>query len=269
VPEGDTIHRTADVLRAALVGGRITAARAQPRPGLRRVPDLSRLVGVSVTSVEARGKHLLIGFDNGWTLRTHMRMAGSWHRYRPGEPWRLPRSAASVVLETPNAVAVAFNAPTAELLSDAGLRRSGPLRELGPDLLGTEFDEAEAVRRLRLRNAMQLGEALLDQRAVAGIGNVVKSEAAFIERLDPWAAVSAVSDAQLVAALAIARDVLRSGARRGVRVTTGDPRRGNALWVYGRAGRPCRRCGTPIRSRPQGELARLTYWCPRCQGGAG
>ena len=265
MPEGDTIFRTADVLRAALVGRRITAARAQPRPGLRRVPDLSRVVGATVASVEPRGKHLLIGFDNGLTLRSHLRMSGSWHRYRPGETWRRPPRQASAILETPESVAVAFNTPVVELLTDADLRRSVPLTSLGPDLLGRTFDADEALRRLRDRDGEQLGNALLDQRAVAGIGNVVKSEVAFRERLDPWAPVEAATDGELRAALATARRVLQANTRGGARVTTGNARRGQALWVYGRVGRPCRRCGTPIRMHRQGELARLTYWCPRCQ----
>jgi endonuclease-8 len=265
MPEGDTIFRTATVLRAALVGRRVTSARAQPRPGLRRVPDLSVLVGASVATVEARGKHLLIGFDSGLTLRSHLRMSGSWHRYRPGEPWRRPRSQASAILETPEAVAVAFNTPVVELLTAAELRRSRPLTTLGPDLLSASFDAEEALRRLRDRNAEQLGNALLDQRAVAGIGNVYKSEVAFLERLDPWASVAACGDEELRAVLATARRLLQANTRGGERVTTGSPSRSERLWVYGRAGRPCRRCGTLVRHGRQGDLARLTYWCPRCQ----
>jgi endonuclease-8 len=265
MPEGDTIYRTAAVLRDALVGRRITAARAQARPGMRRVPDLSRVIGADVTSVESHGKHLLIGFSNGLTLRSHMRMTGSWHRYRPGEPWRRPASRASAVLETDRSVAVAFDAPVVELLTDADLRRSRPLTELGPDLLGVDFDADEAVRRLRELDGEQLGNALLDQRAVAGIGNVVKSETAFIERMDPWAPVSAFDDDALQAALVTARRLLQANTGGGVRRTTGLRGRGRELWVYGRAGRPCRRCGTPVRSARQGELARSTYWCPRCQ----
>jgi len=265
MPEGDTIFRTAEVLRAALVGRSITAARAQARPGLRRVPDLSRLVGASVGSVESRGKHLLIGFDNGLTLRSHLRMSGSWHRYRPGERWRRPMREAGAVLETPDSVVVAFNTPVVELLTDAALRRSRALLELGPDLLAREFDGAEALRRLRERGDEQLGNALLDQRAVAGIGNVYKSEVTFIERLDPWSSVAAFEDRELESALNTARRLLQTNTRGGVRVTTGTWARGQGLWVYGRAERPCRRCGNLILSARQGELARLTYWCARCQ----
>jgi endonuclease-8 len=265
MPEGDTIFRTAEVLRTALRDRRITDARAQPQPGLRRVPDLSRLVGATVTSVEPRGKHLLIGFDNGLTLRSHLRMTGSWHRYRPGERWRRPAREASAVLATAEAVAVSFNTPTIELLTEAGLRRSQSLTELGPDLLASDFDPDEAVRRLRARAAEELGNALLDQRAVAGIGNVYKSEVCFLERLDPWASVARFEDGELMAALHTSRRLLQANTRGGARVTTGSPVRGQGLWVYGRAGRPCRRCGTRIEAARQGELARLTYWCPRCQ----
>lgn len=269
MPEGDTIFRTANVLRATLVGRRISAARAQPRPGLRRVPDLSVLIGTTIENVEARGKHLLIGFSNGLTLRSHLRMRGSWHRYRPGERWKRPAHQASAVLETAESVAVAFDAPVVELLTDAALRRSGPLRELGPDLLGRSFDEEEALHRLRERDGEELGNALLDQRAVAGIGNVYKSEVAFLGGLDPWAAVRTLDDDELVGAVRTARRLLRANTRGGARVTTGSGARGEGLWVYGRAGRSCRRCGTPIRQGRQGELARLTYWCPRCQPSRG
>jgi endonuclease-8 len=265
MPEGDTIFRTAVVLRRALVGGVVRRAVAQPGPGLVRVPDLSVLVGAGVASVEARGKHLLIGFSGGRWLRTHMRMRGSWHRYRPGEPWRLPVRRAVCVLETDAAVAVCFDAPVVELLTDAELARHAGLRSLGPDLLASEPDVEEAVRRLRERAAVPLGEALLDQRAAAGIGNAIKSEALFMERLDPWAPVRAFSDAQLRGALGRASALLAANTGGGRRVTTGSRSPGESLWVYRRTGRPCRRCGTLIRSRRQGEQARTTYWCPSCQ----
>ncbi len=265
MPEGDTIFRTAEVLRAALVGRRITAARTQPRPGLRRVPDLSRLIGAMVVTVEARGKHLLIGFDNGLTVRSHLRMSGSWHRYHPGEPWHRPLRQASAILETSESVAVAFNTPVVELLSESDLRRSRALTMLGPDLLSSDFDVDEAMSRCRERDAEELGNVLLDQRAVAGIGNVYKSEVAFLEGLDLWAPVAAFEDSELINALRTARRLLQANFRGGARITTGSPVRGQALWVYGRAGRPCRRCGTQIQVRRQGDLARQTYWCSYCQ----
>jgi endonuclease-8 len=265
MPEGDTIFRTATVLRAVLVGRTVTAARAQAQPGMRRVPDLDRLVGSSVTSVESRAKHLLIGFDSGVTLRTHLRMSGSWHRYRPGEAWRLPRGQASVVLETADSVAVCFNAPTVELLTGRELVRQPVLAALGPDLLAHDFDADAALERLRERSGVELGEALLDQRAVAGIGNVYKSEVCFIERLSPWRPIPELDDATLVRVLATARRLLRANVGGGARVTTQGMRGAGRLWVYGRAGRPCRRCGTRIEARRQGELPRMTYWCPGCQ----
>jgi endonuclease-8 len=266
MPEGDTIFRTATVLRRALVGGVVRKARAQPGPGLPRVPDLSALVGSSVASVEARGKHLLIGFSGGRWLRTHMRMKGSWHRYRPGEPWRLPSRRAVCVLETDAAVAVCFDAPVVELLTDAELARHAALRSLGPDLLAPEPDMEEALVRLRVRAAVPLGEALLDQRVAAGIGNAIKSEALFMERLDPWAPVRAFSDQELRGVLHRAAELLAANVGGGRRVTTGSRRPGESLWVYRRTGRPCRRCGTLIRARRQGTQARTTYWCPSCQG---
>ncbi|HYN63298.1 MAG TPA: DNA-formamidopyrimidine glycosylase family protein, partial [Candidatus Limnocylindrales bacterium] len=247
------------------VGGVIRRSFAQPRPGLARVPSLERLIGSSVESVEARGKHLLIGFTGDVGLRAHMRMRGSWHRYAPGEPWRLARSRASCVLETDTAVAVCFDAPEVELLTDADLARHPRLRALGPDLLSASFRAEEAVRRLRERAAVPLGEALLDQQALAGIGNVIKSETCFMERADPWAPVSSASDGQLLALVDRARRLLAANTGGGRRVTTGVGAPGASLWVYGRAGRPCRRCGTQIRAARQGEQGRMTYWCPRCQ----
>jgi endonuclease-8 len=265
MPEGDTIFRTADVLRRALVGGVIRRAFAQPRPGLARVPQLERLVGSVVESVEARGKHLLIGFSGDAWLRTHLRMRGSWHRYAPGEAFRLPLARASCVLETDAAVAVCFDAPEVELLTSFDLEGHAQLNALGPDLLSASFDASEAVRRLAGRPSVALGEALLDQRALAGIGNVIKSETCFMERADPWAVVGSFSDAALLAVVDRARRLLAANTAGGRRVTTGIGAPGGSLWVYGRAGRPCRRCGTLIRGARQGEQARMTYWCPRCQ----
>lgn len=265
MPEGDTIFRTATVLRRALLGGTVRRAMAQPRPGLTRVPRLDGLVGRRIEAVEARGKHLLIGFSGGAWLRTHMRMKGSWHRYRPGETWRFPQARASCVLETDAAVAVCFDAPEVELLTDADLPRHRALRQLGPDLLAVEPDLDEALRRLRERPAVALGEALLDQRALAGIGNVIKSEACFMEGFDPWAPVGAFADDELARLVERARSVLAANTGGGARVTTGSRSPGRSLWVYRRARRPCRRCGTLILARRQGDQARTTYWCPSCQ----
>ena len=265
MPEGDTIYRVAEVLRRTLLGASIVRAHAQPRPGLRSVPDMERVVGSIVTSVEARGKHLLIAFDNGLTLRTHLRMRGTWHRYRVGEAWRLPASQASAVLETPTAVAVCFDAPEVELMTDVEVARHPQLTALGPDLLSRTFDADEAARRLSSDPRRPLGEALLDQRLMAGVGNVYKSEIPFVEGLSPWRAVGELNDAEVAGLVATAHRLLAANLGGGARVTTGERRGGRELWVYGRAGRPCRRCGTLIEGRRQGEQARMTYWCPRCQ----
>lgn len=268
MPEGDTIFRTAAVLRRALLGAAIRQAHAQPRPGLARVPRLERLVGRRVEAVEAGGKHLLIRCSGDLSLRTHLRFRGAWHRYRPGEAWRIPRERASCWLTTDTTVAVCFDAPEVELLTDADLARHRALRRLGPDLLATSFDAGQALERLRDRPNRALGEALLDQGSVAGIGNVYKSEICFVEGLDPWQAVDAVSDERLLHLLSTARRLLLANLAGGRRVTTGIPVPGSALWVYGRAGRPCRRCGTPVEGRRQGAGQRMTYWCPRCQPAA-
>jgi endonuclease-8 len=276
VPEGDTLHRTADGLRPYLVGRPVTAARSGG-PGA--VPQTARLVGSTVTAVEAIGKNLLIRFDNGLELRTHLRMNGSWHRYRPGERWRRPPARARLVLEVPGAVAVCFDAPVVELFETRAEGLHAALARLGPDLLAEDFETAggaaEALRRLRdpVRADRSIAEALLDQRALAGIGNVYKSEVLFIERVDPWARVRDLDDASVSRLIATARRLLVANAdprRGGERVTTGGDRAaaGQPLWVYSRAGRPCRRCGTLIGRRRQGrDLPRLTYWCPRCQDG--
>lgn len=268
MPEGDTLFRTATVLRRVLVGQIITAAVARPGPGVSRVPDLSGLAGLAVVAVEVRGKHLLITVGDGRhrrILRTHLRMTGSWHWYRMGERWRQPESRATVVLRTAGVVAVCFSCPTVELLTDAGLVRSPTLRRLGPDLLAPSPDLAGAVANLRAHPARAVGEALLDQSLVAGIGNVVRNEALFMEHVSPFAPVDALDDGTLERLVRRARLILTTNVGGGRRITTGDRRPGAGLWVYRRSGRPCRRCGTAIRFARQGPLARHTYWCPACQ----
>lgn len=271
MPEGDTVARTATVLRRWLLGGTVRGAKARAGPLLRHAPDLSGLVGMRVTSVASRGKQLLMTFEDGrhrLTLRSHLGMTGSWHRYRPNEPWRLPSRRATVELGTDTTVAVCFDCPTVELLTDAGFARSRPLRTLGPDLLAPDLDVDAAVDRLGTAGDVAVGEALLDQGLVAGIGNVVRNEVLFVERVNPWTPMSSL-DAETIGRMVVtAAGILRAGATTGRRVTTGDPRRGATLWVYRRAGRPCRRCGTLVRAARQGPAARSTYWCPRCQGPA-
>jgi endonuclease-8 len=268
MPEGDTLFRTATVLRRVLAGQVITSAVARPEPLGSRVPDLSGLAGLAVSGVEARGKHLLITVGEGRhrrILRTHLRMTGSWHWYRAGERWRLPESRATVVLRTAGVVAVCFACPTVELLTSAGLERSSVLRRLGPDLLAPSPDLAAGVGNLQARPDVAIGEALLDQSLVAGIGNVVRNEALFMERVSPFTLVGSLDDATLRRLVDRARRILATNLGGGRRVTTGDRRAGAGLWVYRRSGRPCRRCGTPVRFARQGPLARHTYWCPSCQ----
>jgi endonuclease-8 len=259
MPEGDTLFRTAQGLRPYLVGRDVLAARAQgPGP----VPQIQRVVGKRVDAVEAQGKNLLIRFDGGLELRTHLRMHGSWHRYRPGERWRRPPGRARLVLEVDGAVAVCFDAPVVELFETRAEALHPSLSRLGPDLLAADFDAAEAHRRLRVpdRRSMSISAALLDQRALAGIGNIWRNETLFAERVDPFIPVAEVDDATLDRLIATARRLLRASAAAG-------PGRGR-VQVYRRTGRPCPRCGTAIRSAPLSiENPRMTYWCPTCQGG--
>jgi endonuclease-8 len=268
MPEGDTLFRTATGLRPYLVGRAVTAASAR-QPG----PQAGRLVGSTITAVEAQGKNLLIRFDNGLEVRTHLGMHGSWHRYRPGERWRRPAARARLVIEVEGSVAVCFDAPTVELFEQRAERLHGALARLGPDLLREPFDLDEAIRRLRdeARAGMTIAEALLDQRALAGIGNVYKSEVLFIEQVSPFRRVGDLDDGTLARLVGTAKRLLRANAFAvsggAERVTTGGHRSAaGPLWVYRRTGRPCRRCGTPIRSATQGTaLPRLTFWCPGCQ----
>jgi endonuclease-8 len=260
VPEGDTLFRTAAGLRPHLVGRTVTTARAR-RPG----PQIERVVGTTIEAVESQGKNLLIRFDNGLELRTHLRMNGSWHRYRPGERWRRPEARARLVIEVPGAVAVCFDAPVVELFEQRAEALHPTISALGPDLLDPAFDDDaadEALRRLRdpARAAMTISGALLDQRALAGIGNIWRNETLFVERTDPVATVASLDDAALRRLISTARRLLADSASRA-------PGR-QPMRVYRRSGRPCPRCGTLIRSAPLAtEIPRKTYWCPRCQAG--
>jgi endonuclease-8 len=233
--------------------------------------------------VSARGKHLLIAFSGDLILRTHMRMNGSWHIYPAGARWQRPAHEMRVLVGTGDAVAVGFNVPVAELLTARALAQHRQLRALGPDLLSgaggsrsserAPFDRLEVIRRLRARCGDTIGDALLNQRVVAGIGNVFKSEILFVARIDPFAPVSSLTDAELERLVAVAREQLAANVMSrsqtlspaiGRRTTRSlDPR--EKLWVYGRGGRKCRRCGALIRSKKTGPDARLTYWCPACQ----
>jgi endonuclease VIII len=276
MPEGDTLARIAVALRPYLAGRVVTGARAR-LPG----PQVSLIVGQKIDAVDAAGKNLLIKFDGGLELRTHLGLHGSWHRYRPGETWRRPPSRAALVIEVPGAVAVCFDAPVVELFERRAEAVHPTISMLGPDLLDANYDQAEAIRRLRddARRDTAIGEAILDQRAVAGVGNVYKSEVLFMEKVDPFAPVQSLDDETLERILTTAKEQLEANARSSSpagRSTTVDIRTGaklapSRLWVYDRAGRPCHRCGELIKSDSQGtELPRVTYWCPsvECQAPA-
>jgi len=260
VPEGDTLARTAHVLGKVLVGRTVAAARG--RPGGAR---LERVVGQRVERVEARGKHLLIGFSGGLTLHSHLGLHGSWHRYRPAERWRRAPSRAVAVLDVGQAVAVCFDAPTVELIETRAVGLHPGLAGLGPDVARDDFEPGAALDSLRAGDAGRtLGDALLDQRSLAGLGNVYRSELPFIERLSPFTPLAAVPDDVLLHMLERAARLVAASTASGRRITTGSARA--PLYVYGRTGRACRRCGTAIASTTtRGERRRRVYWCPRCQ----
>ncbi len=245
MPEGDTIFRAARALHQALAGKVVVRFEA---PRLRFTPLPA---GTVVDRVEANGKHCLLHFDDGRVLHTHMRMTGSWHLYRPGERWRKKPAAMRALVEVHDWVAVCFAAPVVEL-TDAP-----PVAHLGPDLCRADADLDEAVRRMGELSPPDrtIGEALLDQRVAAGIGNIWKNEACFACGVDPFTPVGDLDDARRRQLLATASTQLRAS-------TEGD--RG-VMAVYGRRDRPCRRCGTTIRWAPQGDQRRGTYWCPTCQ----
>jgi endonuclease-8 len=265
VPEGDTIWRAARTLHAALAGKTVVGF-ASSLPAVTAAAQKLRLAGRTIEVVEARGKHLLVRFSGGPVLHTHQGMRGSWRLQRrvPEDRWS---PAARAVIETADVVAVCSLAPVVELLSAAQAATHPSLSRLGPDLLGERFDADAARRRLRARGDLEVGEALLDQTALAGIGNVYKSEVLFLCRVSPFTRVRELDDAGLDRLVAHAGELMRrntgpSGPRRVPGLAPG------RLWVYRRSGQPCLRCGTAIRRAVQGEQARSTYYCPTCQGAA-
>jgi endonuclease VIII len=273
MPEGDTIFTAAATLHRVFAG-KVIARFDSVLPSLARVDADHPLAGRTIDAITARGKHLLMHFSGDLILHTHMRMSGSWHIYRPGERWRRPRHDMRIVITTSDAVAVGFNIPIAELLNGRELERHEQLQALGPDLLDPAFDRREAHTRVRACAGEAVADVLLNQRAIAGIGNVFKSEILFMARLDPFARVAVLSDEAIDRVLDVAVNVLRSnvaGQRQTLapargRRTTGSLHPDKGLWVYGRGGQPCRRCGATILARKTGADARLTYWCPQCQG---
>ncbi|MFI9271016.1 DNA-formamidopyrimidine glycosylase family protein [Kitasatospora sp. NPDC052896] len=261
MPEGDSVFRTAARLHRALAGQVLTTAEL-------RVPAhaTADLTGRAVLDVTPRGKHLLTRLDGGLTLHTHLRMDGRWQVFRPGERWNGgPAWQIRAVLGNPQQIAVGYRLPVVQLLRTAD--EAMAVGHLGPDLLGPDWDQAEALRRLAADPGRPVAEALLDQRNLAGIGNVYANELCFLGGVTPWSAVGELPGQERV--LALARRLLRLGCERPGHITTGESRPDRRHWVYGRAGRPCLRCGTVIRTADHGEPAhrRVAYWCPHCQRG--
>ncbi|WP_433893136.1 DNA-formamidopyrimidine glycosylase family protein [Streptomyces sp. CA-111067] len=261
MPEGDTVWLTAHRLHAALGG------RALVRADL-RVPKLATvdLAGRLVTEVVPRGKHLMTRLEGGLTLHSHLRMEGAWHLYGPGERWRGgPEHQVRAVLATAERTAVGYRLPVLALLETA--EEPDVVGHLGPDLLGPDWDPARALRALAAEPGRPVGEALLDQRNLAGIGNVYVAELCFLRGVTPWTPFSEVKAPEKLVLLA--KRLLEANKARPGHVTTGDTRRGRTHWVYDRAHRPCLRCGAPVQVAehgPEGQR-RVAYWCPNCQRG--
>ena len=274
MPEGDTIFRAARTLNRALAGQVVTYFETA-YAHLARVDDDGPLAGRTIESVVSRGKHLLMIFSGNLVLRTHMRMSGSWHIYRPGERWRLGREAMRVRVDTATWVAVAFNVMDAELVASTDLPRHRAVASLGPDLLSDRYDEDQVLRLMQGHAQAPVADVLLNQRVVSGIGNVYKSESLFLAGIHPEPAVGALDEAERRRVLQVARRLMRANIAAsagtgivtygGLRRTAGGTNPGDRLWVYGRGGKPCRRCGASILMRRMGPDARSTYWCPVCQ----
>lgn len=261
MPEGDNVFRAATALRQALQGARVLRLETEDAL-VRRALEEKPLAGARIDSVGARGKNLLVRFEDGRALRTHLRMHGSWHLYRSGERWRRSERRARVSIEADSGfVAVCFDAPVVQLGTEFAMR---DLEKLGPDATADQFDAVEARRRLRSHSHLAIGEALLVQRAMAGVGNVIKAEALFLCGQDPFQRVSDVSEDRVATLVDTAHRLLVANRESGPRMSR-NALTGSRLWVYGRSGKPCLRCGTTIAMRRQGSLARSTYYCPRCQ----
>ncbi len=278
MPEGDTIYRAARALQKAL-GGTVVTGFETGLAKLARVNDDAPLVGRVVEKVESRGKWCLIYFSGDLILVTHMLMSGSWHLYRTAERWQMGRSRMRVVIRTEDWEAVAFNVPVAEFHTARSLERSSQVPKLGPDILADEFTVEGGAARLaefgRENPEAEIAVALLNQRVLAGLGNVYKSEVAFAAGVNPFRAMRTITPREMEAMVEVGRRYMKAnvvdGAGDGIvtysgnRRTTHSSNREERLWVYGRQGQECRRCGTAVMMRKQGVQARSTYWCPECQ----
>jgi endonuclease-8 len=274
MPEGDTIFRSARTLHQALAGETINLFETA-YAALASVNDQSPVAGRTVEKVDSRGKWLLIHLSGDLILTTHMLMSGSWHIYRVGERWKRARTHMRIVLGTADLVAVAFDVPVARFYTARTLERFAGVAGLGPDLLGKQFAADEAALKLRERGDEEVGNVLLNQRVMAGVGNVFKSEICFACGVHPFRKVATLSAQEIDCLLATARRFLAANVAddagdgivtyTGGRRTTGSSNPAGRLWVYHRAGEDCRRCGTTILTRKQGIGARSTFWCPDCQ----
>ena len=274
MPEGDTIFRSARALNRVLAGKIVTRFETA-YAHLANVDDDKKISGRTIERVEPRGKWLLMYFSGDLILVTHMRMNGSWHLYRAGERWRRPRREMRIVIETTDWIAVGFAVPVAEFHSAASLLRKTMIPALGPDLLEKDFNLAGVIATMRQHADEQIAEVLLDQRVMAGIGNVYKSETCFICGVNPFREARTLDAGQLEQLVFAARKFLALNVAEdadgeistyaGLRRTTRTADQSARLWVYGRRGKPCRRCGTSIEMRKQGVGARTTFWCPSCQ----
>jgi endonuclease-8 len=257
VPEGDTIAYAAHRMRPVLEGFVPDAIRTpHPRHALDRWPE--RLAGQAVTEIRTHGKHLFIAFDGGLVLHSHLRMTGSWGVYAPGQRPRRSMQRAWLVLERSAVQVVQFDGPVLELLTEGRARSDQRLAALGPDVLAEAFNFAAFLARLRADDPTRgIGDALLDQRNVAGIGNIWKAEGCWEAAIDPWRAVGDVTDAEARSIIELVRPRMLESARTG--------RMRDAARAFRRVGRPCPRCGARIRARGQGDDNRTTFWCPGCQ----
>lgn len=275
MPEGDTIFRSARALHRALAGKPVTAFRST-YPLLTRFHEDTPLTGQLVERVESRGKWLLMHFSGGGTLVTHMLMSGSWHIYRPGERWQKPASTARIILENADYVAIGFNVPVAEMHTAQSLARDRRIPHPNKDLLREDFDADATLDRFLAHPEEEIGNVLLHQHVLAGVGNVFKSEVCFVTGMHPFRKAGTLSREEAARIIAVARRQLAANVmedspdrivtwRGAGRRTTNHSDPEESLWVYGRAGEPCRKCTAPIRRRLQGFDARVTFWCPQCQ----
>lgn len=263
MPEGHILHHAARRIGSVLTGRTIERVEARG-PHLRVARAEERLTGAQVTGVEARGKHLLIYTDRDITVHSHLRMDGAWHLYRVGEPWRKPTRRAWIAIESNGWVAVNFDGPILDLIAPGDLATHASLARLGPDILVQPFPDHRYLTNMRSVSHEEIGVAVMLQQVVSGIGNIYKCESLFMSGISPWDRVRDLPDSQLLALRATASRIMADGVLDQRAITYRGPG-APGKWVYGRTGRPCRRCGRPIRTADQGPEPRITWWCETCQ----